>query len=156
MNLADSALPQTTDRSSSQTNLSCSELSRLEPDLIPEDDDDVESAMRVAMRQMLGIFAELDRKSIKYKLRAARTRARTKNGRCEGRKPFGDRPGEQDTVKRMQQLSTEGLSVAGICKRLNDEGIKPRGSKKYGVGEWYPQQILKILRRIKKRSPQPV
>jgi hypothetical protein len=30
MNLADSALPQTTDRSSSRTNLSCGELSRLE------------------------------------------------------------------------------------------------------------------------------
>jgi hypothetical protein len=40
------------------------------PDLYSDD------MYRVAMRQMMGVFAELDRKSIVYKLRAARQRSR--------------------------------------------------------------------------------
>jgi site-specific DNA recombinase len=123
-------------------------ISALEPDLIPEDDDDMESAMRVAMRQMLGIFAELDRKSIKYKLRAGRRRARA-NGRCEGQKPFGHYEGEQATIERIKALHAEGLPVSAICKALNDEGIVPRSGKK----GWYPQQILKLLRKVSKQSP---
>lgn len=64
-------------------------ISTAEPNLIAEDDDDLDSAMRTAMRQMLGIFAELDRKSTVHKLRAARQRERLKNPDYkEGRKFF--------------------------------------------------------------------
>src|SRR6266446_290173 len=53
-------------------------VSVAEPDLCSDD------MYRVAMRQMMGVFAELDRKSIVFKLRAARQRKKIATGRCEG------------------------------------------------------------------------
>jgi len=61
-------------------------ISALEPTLIGLEDDSMEAAMREAMRCMMGIFSELERKNIVHKLRGARQRARLKDpSRHEGR-----------------------------------------------------------------------
>src|SRR6267378_2666397 len=44
---------------------------------------------RKLMRTIMGAIAEYDKQMIVLKLRAARSRTKAKEGRCEGRKPFG-------------------------------------------------------------------
>ena len=113
-------------------------VSTCEPDLCSSD------PTRVLMRQILGAFSQYERSMIVIKLRGARARSKAKHGRCEGQKPFGHYEGEQATIERIKALHAEGLPVSAICKALNDEGIVPRSGKK----GWYPQQILKLLRKL--------
>jgi len=89
---------------------------------------------------MMGVFAELDRKSIVYKLRAARQRKRTRDGWCEGRKPFGSRPGEDSTIARMKSLREEGATWDSIAITLNAEGVKPRQGN-----AWYATSVRRIV-----------
>jgi DNA invertase Pin-like site-specific DNA recombinase len=49
---------------------------------------------RILSRQVLGAVAQFEKSVIVLKLRAARERIRRREGRCEGRKPFGSRPNE--------------------------------------------------------------
>lgn len=107
-----------------------------EPDLCSSD------PYRSAMRQMLGVFAELDRKTIVLKLRAARQRMRDKTGRCEGRKAYGDREGEQATIALIRKLSARGMNYSAIATKLNDDGVSTRYNAK-----WYPANISRILAR---------
>jgi site-specific DNA recombinase len=109
-------------------------VSVAEPDLCSSD------PYRSAMRQMLGVFAELDRKTIVLKLRAARNRKKVQTGRCEGRKPFGHYEGEGNILARIQTLRAEGCNYEGIAKTLNAEGVKTRSG-----GLWFPATTRRIL-----------
>src|ERR1019366_9001763 len=60
-------------------------------ELTAADDDPT----RRLIRQVLGAVAEFDRRVTVLKLRAARERVRRRDGRCEGRKPFGATPAEE-------------------------------------------------------------
>jgi hypothetical protein len=53
---------------------------------------------RSSFRQVLGTVAQFEKAVIVSKLKAARVRKRRATGRCEGRKPYGTRPGEADVV----------------------------------------------------------
>lgn len=60
------------------------------------------------VRQVLGAVAEFEKSALVAKLRASRIRMRRDTGRCEGRKPFGYRSGEAETlatIKRMRRRS---------------------------------------------------
>jgi site-specific DNA recombinase len=96
---------------------------------------------RVAMRQMMGVFAELDRKSIVLKLRVARQRKKDKTGRCEGRMPYGFREGEQQIIDRIKREHAQGKDYEQIARDLNNEQIRPR------TGQWYPANVRKIVMR---------
>ena len=67
-------------------------ISVMEPDLLQDDPS------RKLMRQIFGAIAEYEKTMIVLKLRGARVRARAKQGRCEGRKPFGYFEGEDDVL----------------------------------------------------------
>src|SRR6516164_3559853 len=75
-------------------------ISATEPDMGQEDPN------RVFMRQIFGAVHQLDKSNLVLKLRAARQRAKAKNGHCEGRKPFGFREGEHKALARMKELAT--------------------------------------------------
>ncbi len=103
---------------------------------------------RKLIRQVLGAVAEFDKSVIVLKLRAARDRIRRQTGRCEGPKPFGDKPGEADTLARIRQLRRKPrggkrLSVAKIADRLNAEGRPTRGGN-----PWKPGSVYAILKRL--------
>lgn len=103
---------------------------------------------RVLIRQLLGAVAEFEKATIVIKLRAARMRQRHATGRCEGRKPYGQRPGEQAVVERMRQLRRkprggERLSYAGIAARLNAEGVNSRTGR-----PWRASSVHNILCRL--------
>jgi site-specific DNA recombinase len=109
-------------------------ISACEPDLCSDD------PYRSAMRQMLGVFAELDRKTIVLKLRAARQRVREQRGRCEGRKPYGFHAGEQTILNRIKAMHTDGKNYEAIAHALNTKGVKTRSN-----GLWYPATVRRIL-----------
>jgi DNA invertase Pin-like site-specific DNA recombinase len=102
---------------------------------------------RVLIRQVLGAVAEYDKSVTVAKLRAARERVRRQQGRCEGRKPFGTRPGEQAALERIRTLRQkprggDRLSYAAIAETLNREGVPVRRS-----GKWHPGAVRRIVLR---------
>ncbi len=102
---------------------------------------------RVLIRQVLGAVAQFEKSVIVAKLRAARLRKRRATGRCEGRKPYGTRPGEADVLALMRRLRRkrrggERLSYDAIAARLNAEGVRSRSGK-----AWSGATVCGILRR---------
>ena len=93
------------------------------------------------MRQMLGVFAELDRQTIVLKTRAARERIRATGARCEGRKPYGTRDGEQAVIARIREMHAAGSNYEQIAKQLNAEGIASR------KGSWFGSTVRRIVRK---------
>ncbi len=105
-------------------------------DLIDESDDD---PTRRLIRQVLGAVAEFDRRVTVLKLRAARERIRRRTGRCEGRKPYGSRPGEAAVIERIRELhrkphGRERRSLQAIANALNAAGLLTRTGKKWSKG----------------------
>jgi DNA invertase Pin-like site-specific DNA recombinase len=111
-------------------------ISVAEPDLCSDDPS------RKLVRQVFGAIAEYERSMIVLKLRGARQRIRAKHGRCEGRKPFGSKAGEQATIARMKALQRQGLNVLRITQQLNSVGLKPRAAE-----QWHPHSVARILKR---------
>jgi DNA invertase Pin-like site-specific DNA recombinase len=98
-------------------------ISAAEPDLMAND------PTRVLMRQLLGAVAQYDKSQIVAKLRGARMRKKAKEGRCEGRKPFGYYEGEEKVLERIRTLRNEGLGFDRIAARMNEENIVTRTGK---------------------------
>jgi DNA invertase Pin-like site-specific DNA recombinase len=114
-------------------------ISVAEPDLCSDDPS------RKLMRQIMGAFHEYEKHMIIVKLRGARQRTRIKNGRCEGRKPYGFYPGEVETLKRIEELNASGESATAIANRLKAEGRRTRSG-----GEWLQPSVSKILNRSRR------
>src|SRR5215469_5471782 len=98
-------------------------VSVMEPDLLQDDPS------RKLMRQIFGAIAEYEKTMIVLKLRGARARTKKKQGRCEGRKPFGYYEGEAEALERIRTLRAEGLGFDRIAARLNEEGVPTRTGK---------------------------
>jgi DNA invertase Pin-like site-specific DNA recombinase len=111
-------------------------ISATEPELGNDDPN------RVFMRQIFGAVHQLDKSNLVLKLRAARQRKKASTGRCEGRKPYGARDGEQDVLNHMRDLYAVGGNWETIAAALNSEGTKTRSG-----GNWYPATVRKILIR---------
>ncbi|MFN7939096.1 MAG: recombinase family protein [Bryobacteraceae bacterium] len=109
-------------------------ISVQEPDLMASD------PTRILMRQLLGAVAQYDKSQIVLKLRGARLRKREREGRCEGRKPYGFYEGERATIDRMKTLRAEGMGFDRIAARLNDEGLPSRTG-----GRWHGLVVNRIL-----------
>lgn len=108
--------------------------------------------MAVAMLQMQGCFAELDKSLLVKKLKKGRDAKREKTGSCEGRKSFGYRPGEAYTIDRMKQLYRKKpgvgrLSYCRIATVLNKENRPTRHG-----GKWYGVTVERILKRVLKQG----
>jgi DNA invertase Pin-like site-specific DNA recombinase len=117
-------------------------------DLIDESDDD---PTRRLIRQVLGAVAEFDRRVTVLKLRAARERIRRRAGRCEGRKPYGSRPGEAAVVARIRELHRKPhgrprRSLQEIADALNADNVPTRTGKPWSKG---------TIHGIIGRGPQP-
>jgi DNA invertase Pin-like site-specific DNA recombinase len=109
-------------------------ISVAEPDLCSDDPS------RTLVRQVFGAISQYERSMIVSKLRAARQRMRAKTGRCEGRKPFGAREGEQETIARMKEFEKEKLNYTQIADALNAEGLPTRTGSK-----WFPTTVSRTL-----------
>jgi DNA invertase Pin-like site-specific DNA recombinase len=107
-----------------------------EPDLCSDD------PTRVAFRQMAGVFAQWEKAMIVRKLKAARQRKKLATGRCEGRKPYGHRPGEREVLDRIQSRRESGAGWTEIAAELNSEGMKTRSG-----GSWFASTVCNLFSR---------
>lgn len=94
---------------------------------------------RTLIRRVLGAVAQFEKTVVVSKLAAARARKKRETGRCEGRKPFGHRPGEAaalDIIRRLRRKPKGGerLSFAAIAARLNADGVPTRTGKPWASG----------------------
>ena len=83
---------------------------------------------------MLGAVAEHYKACLVAKLRKARERKRSAEGRCEGRKPYGMKVGEDRGLERIKALKVQGTSLRAIAETLNAEGIPTRSGKPWSFG----------------------
>ena len=102
--------------------------------------------MRKALVQMQGVFAELEKGMLVQKLRKARTQIRKSGSRCEGRKPYGYYPKEENTLREIMRLDGMLDSSTSVARSLNMRYIKTRKG-----GQWTPTTISRIVRREKKQ-----
>lgn len=114
-------------------------VSVAEPDLCSDDPS------RVMMRQIFGAIAQYEKAMIVLKLRGARMRTKAKDGRCEGRKPYGFRQGEAEVVERMKELRASGLAFDRIAEQLNAEAIRPRNGAR-----WWGKSINNTLKHARR------
>jgi len=86
--------------------------------------------MRKALIQIQSVFSELEKNRLVAKLRRARQAKKETIGKCEGRKAFGEKAGEQETVEMMRSLrrkrSGKRLSFARIAATLNERRVPTR------------------------------
>jgi DNA invertase Pin-like site-specific DNA recombinase len=117
--------------------------------------DDPDDPMRTAIRQVQGVFAELDRKTVVKRLRDGR-KAKAESGRhAVGAYPFGtqgvgkgrerdagEHTEEQAAIERIVQLRTAGESYRAIASTLDAEGLKPRRA-----AAWQPTAVRNVALR---------
>jgi len=107
-----------------------------------------DNPMLKAMVQIQGVFSELDKSMTVNKLRNARQAKKAATGRCEGQKPYGDRPGESEAIDRIRQLRRkprggERSSYAKVAAVLAAEGHPTRTA-----GAWNRGSVHAICQRL--------
>lgn len=96
---------------------------------------------RVLIRQILGALNQWQKCELVKKMRLARERMRKETGRCEGRKPFGSRPGEARCLETIKMLHVQGDNDEAIAGMLNTLGFTNRRG-----GRWTRQMVRKQLK----------
>lgn len=92
--------------------------------------------------------SQINKALLLARLKKGRDAKREQAGRCEGRKPFGYLPGEDDTIARIKQLyrkrpGDDRLTCYRIAKILNRENRPTRTGCK-----WQSCTVNKILERL--------
>ena len=106
------------------------------------------------MVQVQGIFAELDKSLLIKKLNHARDKIRQEKGRCEGQKPYGTEPGEEEILKkarymrRRSRYQEKPTPYREIAEKLNEEGYKTRQKKETGQDRERPDDCPKSQKRL--------
>ncbi|MGW1608954.1 recombinase family protein [Streptomyces sp. NPDC002285] len=120
--------------------------------------DDPEDPMRTAMRQMMGVFTQLDRGMTVAKLRRGR-RIKGEHGRyAYGAPPYGWQAHQKElTPEEMEQAGRargrqlrdeDGLSYREIAAVLEAEGIRPKRAAR-----WHPETVRRMLANTTDRPP---
>ncbi|MFE1111320.1 recombinase family protein [Streptomyces rochei] len=114
-------------------------------------EDDASDPMRTAMRQMRGVFHQLDRGLIIKRLTEGRQAKGERGGYAYGAPRFGQRADdgeltaderENAIAERMERWrDEEGLSIRAICARANARDDMPA---KRG-GKWHPTTVARLL-----------
>jgi len=96
---------------------------------VPQDDPD--DPMRTAMRQMAGVFAQLDRAMTVKRLRDGRKAKKAKGGHPSGSYPFGwskdgQVPAEQRVLAEVHAMRRAGHDWQAVADCLNERGLSPR------------------------------
>jgi DNA invertase Pin-like site-specific DNA recombinase len=117
---------------------------------VPHDDPD--DPMRTALRQMVGVFAQLERGMIAARLRAGRRLKAERGGYAGGAPGFGVRAEgrelvqderEQQVIARISELHQAGQSSRAIAPALNAEAmLSKRG------GSWSSATVARVVRSL--------
>lgn len=119
---------------------------------IPKDDPD--DPMRTAMRQMMGVFAQLERAMVVKRMANGKQAKRDAGGYAgDGSPAFGYRAEnrelapddrEQAGIARIVALADAGKSLREIISQLEAEDIAPKRG-----GSWHPTTVKRIIERAK-------
>ena len=113
--------------------------------------DDPDDPMRTAMRQMAGVFAQLDRAQISKRLRDGRRRKAEAGGYIGGAPSYGTQADsatrelvanerEAATLDRIRTMRNDGMGYKAIADTLNDEGTPTKRG-----GKWHPATVSRIV-----------
>ncbi|WP_461712379.1 recombinase family protein [Streptomyces sp. DSM 41013] len=111
--------------------------------------DDDEDPMRKFVRQVMGAAADLERGLIAKRLRNGRKTKASNGGYAYGAPAYGQRAEEKsltvdsaeaEVLEQMRAWQTEGVSIRGICERLNAAGIPSKRG-----GKWHPTTVARLL-----------
>lgn len=108
---------------------------------------------RVAIRQMMGVFAQWNKSVMVMRLQGARRRIKAGGQRCEGRKPFHQRtPHDAETLSLIMNMrDREGLTYKIIARRLDKQN---RQLPQEGSACWHRSSVQKIyMDEIARRNP---
>jgi DNA invertase Pin-like site-specific DNA recombinase len=115
-------------------------------EVLPDDPDD---PMRTAMRQMMGVFAELDRSMIAKRLRDGRRAKAAQGGYVAGSPSYGWRAegGElvEDGTEKVHILSMERLRMEGASYREIVAWLEANGVMTKRGARWTPSAVQRVL-----------
>jgi site-specific DNA recombinase len=100
---------------------------------------------------ILAMFADFERSQIRDRTQSGKTKRIAEGKQLHGEAAFGYKPGaakgqwdenpaESELVKRIFRMAAGGQSANGICRTLNQEGLRTRAGK-----EWSIRGVLWIL-----------
>lgn len=114
--------------------------------------DDPDDPMRTAIRQFMGVFAQLDRAMVAKRMRNGRKAKAAAGGYIgNGSPPFGQRSVDKELITdereaavtaRMRGLRDAGMSFRQIADQLNEEGLMSKRG-----GTWHPMTVRRVLER---------
>ena len=115
--------------------------------------DTPDDPMRTALRQMVGVFGQLERAMIASRMRAGRRLKAERGGYAGfGSPPLGLRAvggelitdeKEAATLDRIRELRTDGASLRQIAEVLTAEGHRTKRG-----GRWHPETLRLVVARI--------
>jgi site-specific DNA recombinase len=115
---------------------------------------DTQSAMGRFFFTLTAALAEMERRIIGERTKAALSHKRSRNEKTGGDVPYGydltptgiliKNETEQRVIKTIRRLNRDGYSLRGICRELEKEGhLTKRGNT-----AWHPATISGILHRV--------
>jgi DNA invertase Pin-like site-specific DNA recombinase len=117
--------------------------------------DDIDDPLRTALRQVVGVFSELERRMVTKRLKDGRTAKAATGRKSTGCYAYGycgtgkgrERdatpvPDEQLVIETMMLLRAQGESYRAIARRLEELGHKPRRA-----AAWSPMTVRSVLLR---------
>jgi DNA invertase Pin-like site-specific DNA recombinase len=112
-------------------------------------EDDPDDPMRTAIRQMRGVFAQLERGLIRQRMAKGRREKKAQGGYVAGSPRFGlkahDRAlvvhaEEAEVVARIRAMRDDGMSLRAIVRQLEVDGVpSKRGAR------WHPTTVARLL-----------
>ena len=120
--------------------------------------DDVADPMRTALRQMIGVFSQLERGMIAARMQAGRRLKHAQGGYAYGAPPYGWRArnrelipiaSEQQSIALARKLRNEGVSLRTIAQTLENLGHERRN----GSTRWHPSQVARAISSSSSSGP---
>ena len=108
-------------------------------------EDDPDDPMRTAIRQMRGVFAQLERGLIRQRMAKGRREKKAQGGYVAGSPRFGlmahDKAlvvheEEAQVIATIRRLRADGLSLRAIAGRLEADGVRSKRG-----GRWHPTTV---------------
>ena len=93
-----------------------------------EDLTDTSDPMKIAMRQIAGAFAQLEKARLVAKLKGARERKKVETGKCGGRKSHAERDPQ---MVKAAQAANDGRSLRAISAALAEQGFTTPSGRDY-------------------------
>ena len=113
-------------------------------------EDDPDDPMRTAIRQMRGVFAQLERGLIRQRMAKGRREKKAQGGYVAGSPRFGlmahDKAlvvheEEAQVIARIRRLRADGLSLRAIARQLEADGVRSKRGDEVASDDGGPRPL---------------